>query len=185
MNRLHRWYCRSTYWNRTIDALMPWAVSNIALGDQVLEVGPGPGLSTNWLLLRSKHLTCLEIDWELARLLQERLAGLNVTVLCGSAIRVPFQDCSFNSAVCFTVLHHISSPALQDRLFAEMYRVLRPGGTFVGTDSLGSLRMSLFHIFDTMVLVDPATMPARLQAAGFRNVEIETRRERFRFLARR
>jgi len=36
------------------------------------------------------------------------------------------------------MLHHIQSLDLQDRAFAEIARVLRTGGTFAGTDSLGS-----------------------------------------------
>src|SRR6516165_7436715 len=50
MNRLHRWYCRSSRWKRTLDNnILPWALSGIQLGEQVLEVGPGPGLTTDWL----------------------------------------------------------------------------------------------------------------------------------------
>jgi len=51
------------------------------------------------------------------------------------------------------MLHHVASPALQDRLFAEVYRVLRPGGAFAGIDSMRSVLMRIFHIRDTMVLV--------------------------------
>jgi ubiquinone/menaquinone biosynthesis C-methylase UbiE len=36
------------------------------------------------------------------------------------------------------MLHHIPTAAQQDQAFAEVARVLRPGGTFAGTDSIGS-----------------------------------------------
>jgi SAM-dependent methyltransferase len=87
-------------------------------------------------------------------------------------------DNIFSSAVCFTVLHHLPTPALQDRLFAEVYQVLRPGGVFTGTDSMRSFLMRVFHVRDTMVLVDPAS-------AGFRDVKIEIGAVRFRFSASR
>jgi hypothetical protein len=45
--------------------------------------------------------------------------------------------------------------------------VLRPGGTFVGVDSLQSLLMTIFHIRDTMMLIDPAGLPARLEFCRF------------------
>jgi hypothetical protein len=48
-----------------------------------------------------------------------------------------------------------------------------------------SLLMRIFHIWDTLVLVDPGTLPARLEAAGFKEVKIEEGDESFRFLARR
>jgi SAM-dependent methyltransferase len=94
-------------------------------------------------------------------------------------------DNIFSSAVCFTVLHHLPTPALQDRLFAEVYQVLRPGGVFTGTDSMRSFLMRVFHVRDTMVLVDPASLPLRLESAGFRDVKIEIGAVRFRFSASR
>lgn len=183
MNRLHRWYCRTSHWNRTIEQIIPWALQGMSLGDRVLELGPGPGLSTNSLRRRCRHLTCLEIDFELASKLNRRFPESDVTVLCGSATDAPFADGSFSNVVCFTMLHHLSSNLIQDQLFAEVYRILRPGGSFIGTDSMASVRMSVFHLFDTMVLVDPATLPARLHAAGFCDIEVETARPRFRFVA--
>ena len=186
MNRLHRWYCRSSRWKRTLDNnILPWALSGIQLGDEVLEVGPGPGLTTDWLRPRVKRLTCIEMDSALANSLRSRTANSNVTVECGDAAAMPFADEVFSSAVCFTMLHHVPSPALQDRLFAEVYRVLKPGGIFAGTDSLKSLLMKIFHIRDTMLLVDPSGLPSRLQSAGFRNAEIEISAGRFRFVAQR
>lgn len=185
MNCLHRWYCQTSHWSRTIQQIMPWALSDISLGERVLELGPGPGLSTDWLRDRCLRLTCLEVDFELAGKLQQRFPEPDVQVICGSATRAPFADRSFNSAVCFTMLHHVPSSVMQDRVFAEVRRILRPGGRFVGTDSRASLRMRMFHVRDTMVLIDPSMLPGRLRAAGFRDIEVETRQDRFRFAARR
>ena len=113
------------------------------------------------------------------------MANTNVSVQCGDATAMPFPDQAFSGVVSFTMLHHTPSPALQDRLFAEAYRVLRPGGAFAGTDSMKSILMRIFHICDTMVLVDPGTLPARLEAVGFKGVKIAIGAGRFRFLAHR
>ena len=65
------------------------------------------------------------------------------------------------------MLHHIPSLENQDRAFAEIARVLRPGGTFAGTDSLSSgVVFKLIHVGDTLNLIDPDTLPGRLQNAG-------------------
>jgi len=49
MNRLHRWYCKSGHWKRTVEnQILPWALDGIDLGESVLEVGPGPGVTTDW-----------------------------------------------------------------------------------------------------------------------------------------
>ena len=98
---------------------------------------------------------------------------------------MPYPDCSFSSVLLFTVLHHVSSVALQNRVFAEGFRVLRPGESFAGVDSLPSWMMRVFHIGDTMVLVDPAGLKARLESEGFRQISVELGSERFRFRAQR
>jgi len=186
MNRLHRWYCRSARWKQKLEnEILPWSLSGVDLGNEVLEVGPGPGLTTDWLRRLCKQITCIEIDPGLASSLSHRMANTNVSVQCDDATAMPYRDRTFSGAVSFTMLHHVPSPALQDRLFAEVYRVLRPGGVFAGTDSMRSLVLRIFHIRDTMVLVDPATLPLRLEGVGFRDVRIEIGAGRFRFSARR
>lgn len=81
-------------------------------------------------------MAALEIGPALAHALAVRLHGANVTVVEGDGADMPFRDGSFFSVACFTMLHHVPSPAApaaQDRLLEEVHRVLRPGGVFVGT----------------------------------------------------
>jgi SAM-dependent methyltransferase len=130
-------------------------------------------------------LTCVEIDRGFADALARRTAGSNVTVLCEDATAMSLASAAFDGAVSLTMLHHVPSAGLQDRLLSEVARVLRPGGVFVGVDSVYSRSLRLLHLFDTMVLVDPSTFPARLHAAGFKDVHVETNPYAFRFFARR
>jgi SAM-dependent methyltransferase len=84
------------------------------------------------------------------------------------------------------MLHHVPSVSLQNELLREVARILRPDGIFVGTDSLYSRPFRLLHLFDTMVVVDPDTFPARLQAAGFEDVFVDVMKPyAFRFRARK
>ena len=83
------------------------------------------------------------------------------------------------------MLHHVPSARLQDRLLADVYRVLRPGGMFAGCDSRWSVPFHLIHLFDTMVMIDPDGFGARLESAGFTNVEVEVASQAFRFRAQR
>src|SRR5215475_10355499 len=186
MNRFHRWYCQSSRWRHKLDqTILPWALSGIELGDEVLEVGPGPSLTTDWLRLHSKQVTCVEIDFGLARSLNRRMVNTNVIVRCADGTAMPFPDSIFSSVVCFTAIHHVPSQILQDRLFTEVLRVLKPGGIFAGTDSMASLLMRLIHMGDTMVLVDPIALPSRLELAGFSGARVDIGTGRFRFFARR
>ena len=184
MNGFHRWLCKSAYWKKTLnDALLPWALDGVTLGNHLLEVGPGPGLTTDVLRTRVPQMTAIEIDARLADALERRLSRTNACVIKGDATNMPLDDKTFSSVVSLTMLHHIPSPALQDKLLAEVWRVLRPGGVFAGVDSLPDLRFRLIHIGDTMVVVDPDTFGARLEAAGFSNVDIVKTDQRFRFRA--
>jgi SAM-dependent methyltransferase len=186
MNRIHHWICRSKKWRTALETkLVPWTLDGAQLGDDALEIGPGPGLTTELLRLRVPQLTVLELDPSLASSLRITAEGRNVRVVEGDATRMPFQDGSFSAAVALTMLHHVPSAELQDRLFAETLRTLRPGGTFVGIDSRMSWTMRIIHIFDTLVCIDPATLKIRLERVGFDEVQIECEKRRFRFRARK
>jgi SAM-dependent methyltransferase len=184
MNRIHRWLCRSAGWKNSLEnRIVPWVLSDIDLGSDVLEVGPGPGLTTDLLRTRYERLTAIEIDDRLAAALEERLAGTNVAVVRGDATTMPFEDASFSGAVAFTMLHHVPTMEKQDRLLREVHRVLKPGAMFAGTDAKRSVPLRLLHIGDTYVPVDPNRFGSRLQAAGFRTVQITEDSQRFRFQA--
>ena len=117
MNRFHRSYCSSDLWAKTVrETLVPWVLNDVDLGDEALEVGPGPGLTTFEIRERVARLTTLEVDAAAAAVLERNLDGSNVTVVQGDGTQMPFQDGAFTGAICCTMLHHIPSPQLQDRL---------------------------------------------------------------------
>ncbi len=186
MNWIHHWLCRSNAWKRKLEQrVIPWALRDVDLGQELLELGPGPGLTTDILRRRVANLTAIEIDTRLATALRSRLHGTNVSIVEGSAAAMPFAEKSFSGVACFTMLHHVPSRELQDQLFQETCRVLKPGGSFVATDSRASWSMRLLHIRDTMVLINPNSIQARLEKAGFCDVFLELTSETLRFHARR
>ena len=186
MNRIHHWICSSNRWKRTLaNEVFPRVLDGFDLGKNVLEVGPGPGLTTELLRVRCEHLTCLELDPVFASPLRERMQNKNVTVVDGDATEMPFRDGEFTAAVSLTMLHHVPTPTLQDRLFAEVRRVLRPGGFFFGMDAVDTWSLRLMHWGDTLVPVDPEHLEPRLTKAGFENVIVETEKRAFRFSAAR
>jgi SAM-dependent methyltransferase len=183
MNFLHRKLCSSSRWKDVVQChALPWTLEHIDLGCDVLEIGPGYGAATEVLQREVQHLTCVESDRNLAESLRKKFDG-NVTVRFEDATAMSLPAASFDGVVCFTMLHHVRSAEMQNRLFAEAARVLRPGGIFAGTDSLKSRFMGLIHLFDTLVLVDPETLPQRLTAAGFENVQVDVNPYAFRFRA--
>jgi SAM-dependent methyltransferase len=146
--------------------------AGLDLGDEMLELGPGPGAATRWLRHRVKRLVALELDPDAAERLANELAGTNVTVRVGDSTRVPFPDASFDSVGCFTMLHHLPTAHEQLRTLCEAHRVLRPGGVLVGADSLASQGLHEFHEGDTYNPIDPSRLLVFLQAAGFAHVMV-------------
>jgi SAM-dependent methyltransferase len=138
----------------------------------VLEIGPGPGLTTEVLAARTMHLTAVEVDPGHASALAQRLAGRNVEVVEGDAAALPFADDRFSGAASFHMLHHVESAAKQNQVFAELARVLVPGGVLVAADGLQTEGSPLFGELDRHHPLDPATLGGRLQRVGFIDIEV-------------
>jgi SAM-dependent methyltransferase len=186
MNEGHLHFLASPEWAQMLETdLLPWALGVADLGDDVLEVGPGPGLTTELLRQRTSSLTAVEVDAHLAAALAARLKGTNVEVIHADASDSGLPSSRFSAAICFTMLHHVPSVEIQDRLFAEVHRVLRPGGSFIGSDSIDSEWLREFHADDVFVPVDPETLGARLEAVGFTGIEMDVLDYKVRFNARK
>lgn len=128
MNSYHLQFCASPEWRQTVEqTILPRALRDVDLGPVVVEIGPGPGFTTDVLRTKVDHLTAVELDPDLAVALAARLAGTNVDVVQGDASALEFPDARFSGAASFHMLHHIEPDDAQDRVFCELARVLRPG----------------------------------------------------------
>ncbi len=183
MNLCHRWCCNSDRWAKEVeDHLLPWVLADVELGDNTLEIGPGYGAFLRVLLDRTPQLTAVEIDAPMAERLQE-LYGERARIITGDGTDTGLPAGEFSSVVSFTMLHHVPTARMQDRLFAEAFRVLRPGGVFAGSDGVPSLKFRMLHFRDTCNPVPPENMPDRLRAAGFGDIDVEVRAGRQRWHA--
>jgi SAM-dependent methyltransferase len=173
MNENHARLCPSPEWAAYLHGeVLPAVAGDRDLGAELIEVGPGPGASTDWLRHRVRRLVAVELEPDAARALAERFARTNVEVVNQDATALTFADNSFDSAGSFTMLHHLPTPALQNQLLAELLRVLRPGGVLIGSDSLASVELHHFHEGDTYNPIEPAVLLTRLQTLGYERITI-------------
>jgi len=167
-------YCASDDWRKMVHGtILPEALRGVELGDEAIEIGPGPGFTTDVLRHATAHLTAVEVDEGLAASLAERLDG-NVDVVVGDARALEFPPRSFTGAASFHMLHHVAPAEAQDRVFAELARVLVPGGVLVAADGSYSEGSARFHEGDTYNPIASEELVPRLAAAGFVHVEVRT-----------
>jgi ubiquinone/menaquinone biosynthesis C-methylase UbiE len=186
MNRLENWFCASSIWRVVTERkVLPWILSGYPLGNHVLEVGAGPGATTDELLRRAGRVTSLEYDAGFVAKLAEKHKGTQVTVVRGDASALPFPDNSFSSVVAVLMLHHLRSPEQQDRAFLEFHRVLRPGGMFFALEIRDGWLNRVSHYKSTFVPVSPASAFGRLTVAGFSRIAVDIERSAFRVCALR
>ncbi|MEO8262600.1 MAG: methyltransferase domain-containing protein [Pseudolysinimonas sp.] len=103
---------------------------------RVLEVAIGTGRSLPFYGA-DVELTGVDLTPEMLELARRRAAQLGLTpeLVLGDAEHLPFDDASFDTVVCELGLCSIPHPAAA---IAEMKRVLRPGGTLLLLDHIGS-----------------------------------------------
>jgi SAM-dependent methyltransferase len=95
----------------------------IRKGSRILEIGPGPCNPTTQFLSGLGELHGADVDAAAVR-----NAALVSAAVLGPTGHLPFEDGSFDACVSNYVLEHVAEPAAH---FAEVARVLRPGGRYV------------------------------------------------------
>jgi ubiquinone/menaquinone biosynthesis C-methylase UbiE len=185
MNKNHAEVCGSPEWAAYIqDEILPSLTQHANLGEEMLEIGPGPGAATEWLRDKVKKLTVVEIDESAAARLAEKYADSNVEVVTADATDLSYPDDSFDSVGSFTMLHHVPTAGLQNKILAEAFRVLKPGGVLIASDSVASNGLHDFHAEDTYNPIEPGTVITRLQTIGFGSLIVMVD-DRLRIVARK
>ena len=177
MSGPERLFCRSAPWVRwTRKVVLPWALQEVQLHGDVLEVGAGSGSMALGTLDAhpDARLTLTDVDPEMVAATRRRFAGHpHVAVREADVTRLPFPDGSFDYVVSYLMLHHVVG---WDRAMVEMHRVLRPGGRLVGYDLTHTGLARLVHLVDRSPhrLLTPDELETGLSIAGFAEVHLRT-----------
>jgi arsenite methyltransferase len=164
----------------------PTALARLNPGEVVLDLGSGGGID---VLLSAKRVGAtgkaygLDMTDEMLSLAREnqRKAGVeNVEFLRGEIESIPLPDGSVDVIISNCV---INLSADKDRVLAEAFRVLKPGGRFAVSDVVvrGEVPADLRRNIELWVgcvagALDESDYVARLTRAGFEDVSIEPTR---------
>ena len=109
----------------------PWTMGRLSPGERVLDLGSGAGtdsLVAAQMVGEQGRVTGIDMTPEMlakARAAATAMGVGNVEFLEGDAERLPFPDASFDAVVSNGVIDLIPD---KDAVFAELFRVLTPGG---------------------------------------------------------
>lgn len=116
-------------------------------GSPILDAGCGTGLNLRHL---PEGSTGVDINPRNVALLKARLPQQRIVL--GDVEALPFADSSFQSVLCTEVLEHVPDPAAALR---EFRRVLRPGGTLIGSVPARSMIWRLRFLSSTCPHSEP------------------------------
>jgi SAM-dependent methyltransferase len=164
----------------------PTALAELELGETVLDLGSGGGID---VLLSARRVGPtgraygLDMTDEMLALAREnqRKAGVdNVEFLKGEIEQIPLPDASVDVVISNCV---INLSADKDRVLAEAFRVLKPGGRFAVSDVVvrGEVPPQIRRSVELWIgcvagALDDGEYRAKLGKAGFEAIEVEPTR---------
>jgi SAM-dependent methyltransferase len=165
----------------------PTAAAELRPGEVVLDLGSGGGID---VLLSARRVGPagkaygLDMTDEMLALAEEnkaRAGAENVEFLRGEIEDVPLPDASVDVIISNCV---INLSADKDRVLAEAYRVLRPGGRFAVSDMVlrGTLPAEVAELVAAWTgcvagALEEGDYRAKLAAAGFVDIDLRPTRE--------
>jgi len=110
----------------------------------VLEVGSGRGGGAEYVArcLGPKQMTGLDFSAKAVRFCRQTYHLDTLSFVAGDAEALPFDDVSFDAVVNVESSHCYGRPS---KFFAEVERVLRPGGHFLFADLRGAAELDNLH----------------------------------------
>jgi ubiquinone/menaquinone biosynthesis C-methylase UbiE len=104
----------------------------------VLDVACGPGILSAAIAKTAREVVAFDLTPGMLKKAAQRCneAGLvNVSFREGNAAELPFAGAAFDAVVTRLSVHHFDRPG---RVMSEIFRVLRPGGSFIVADVIST-----------------------------------------------
>jgi 2-polyprenyl-3-methyl-5-hydroxy-6-metoxy-1,4-benzoquinol methylase/uncharacterized protein YbaR (Trm112 family) len=178
-------YAASPFWRAIDDVVFaPWKREVLRAAAErptaVLDVGCAQGRSTFHLARLGAQLVAFDVSKHCIRVAQARAREGNtnehMTFICADSASFPFRTGVFDFVLVYGVLHHVSDPA---HACTEIARVLKPGGTYIGSENNRTAFRALFDLLQRLrpawhelagpeALISKSRLDEWMQAAGLR-----------------
>lgn len=155
-------------------------LAQVKPGDQVLDVGCGTGSLTIAAKIKAGptgQVHGIDVAPEMIDVAHRKAVkkGLDIDFQIGLIEDIRFPDNQFDIVLSSLMLHHLPAD-LKLKGFAEIYRVLKPGGRFLAVDfepPTNPLLRHLTHLLigHRMMESNVRELPVMMQEAGFAEVE--------------
>jgi demethylmenaquinone methyltransferase/2-methoxy-6-polyprenyl-1,4-benzoquinol methylase/phosphoethanolamine N-methyltransferase len=165
-------------------------MAKIKPGDSVLDIGCGTGnlTQTAKITATSSGSVCgIDASPEMIEVARKKAnkAGSKIAFDVGLIEKIAYPDATFNVVISRLVIHHLPDD-LKRQGFAEIFRVLKPGGFFFIADFNPPTNPVMKHITSAvvglhMMETNVWNIPPMLSEAGF--VEVASGLTRSAFLA--
>ncbi len=162
-----------------LDGLRAETLRRLPLNARILEVGAGTGRNFVFYPAGSTAVAS-EPSREMLRIAESKLPSDGIRLLQSEAERLPFASGSFDAAFATLVFCSVNSP---EHAFAEMRRVVKPGGSVVLLEHVRP-RGLLGLVFDLISLITVPLFDDHLnrrtsdeaRRSGFEVVKVEKRK---------
>ena len=109
---------------------------------KILDLGCGSG--RNFMKVKGLKWTAVDFSEKMVEFskLKAKKLKIDMEITKSESTKLSFEDDSFDSVLCFAVIHCIDTAAKRKKTLKEIYRVLKPGGeALIATWGTGSPRL--------------------------------------------
>lgn len=145
--RFGHWFLGTNVWSKYVVAVAIHELAEMLPADfsakRILDAGSGPGVSLPLLAKRFNPELIEAIDIDPAEVTRSRQQARHcdcpIDVGQADATALPFHAARFDIVLCHQLLHHVVEQA---KVLQELYRVLKPGGALLLSESCRSFILS-------------------------------------------
>lgn len=113
------------FWERFPNTIIDAFVKALPNGGRILDVGSGPGRDALILKESGLDVLCLDASEAMVSMCREK----KLEAIVGDFLDLPFGNEKFDGVWAYTSLLHVKKIEI-DKALKEIYRVLKPSGTF-------------------------------------------------------